>query len=170
MAPSCTSILTWHGTLFIRSGLYRGGIFKFQLELPEEYPDMPPTLHFLTDVFHPMVELGTGRVDLDVWFPDWKPGSDFAACALPRLHKALVQREHLSGRSDAVEPLNPEARDLFINDQAKFAERAQECAAISNTAKPLFQNPEGSLLRFAEGPTENHEDLLKALRETDVGK
>merc|ERR1712232_566698 len=92
LSPSYGTIFTWNGVIFLRSGPYRGGIFKFQIDLPEEYPDSPPSLHFISDVFHPLIEPGTGRVDLDIWFLDWKAGSDYAACALPRLHKALVHR------------------------------------------------------------------------------
>lgn len=168
VSPSTQSIFTWHGVMFIRSGLYRGGIFKFQLDLPEEYPELPPTFHFTTDIYHPMVEPESGRVDIDVWFPDWRPGSDYAAAVLPRVHKAIVQREQLGGRSDGVDPANMEACELYKESPAKFAEKAKECVAASLKKDACFWNPDGALLRFAETPAENHEDLLKALRETDV--
>merc|ERR1719189_2048388 len=37
--PSLDSVLTWHGTIFVRQGLYRGGVFKFHLKLPDDYPE-----------------------------------------------------------------------------------------------------------------------------------
>merc|ERR1711948_197465 len=82
--PSFDSVLTWHGSLFVRQGLYRGGVFKFTLQLPEEYPDEPPKLFFVSDVFHPMVESATGRVDIGGVFPEWRPGRDYASFVLPR--------------------------------------------------------------------------------------
>ena len=29
----------WHGVLFIRQGLYQEGVFKFSVQIPENYPD-----------------------------------------------------------------------------------------------------------------------------------
>lgn len=168
VSPSHTSILAWHGIVFVRTGPYRGGIFKFQLDLPEEYPEFPPSLHFITDVFHPMIEPSTGRIDLDTWYSDWKPGTDYAACILPRIHKALSQKDHFIPKTDSFEPLNHEAGDLLRDDYPAFLEKVKECVEASQTHDDVFENPEGSLLRFSEGPAESHEILVNALRETDV--
>lgn len=32
-------VIVWYGVIFIRSGLYEGGIFRFTLSLPEKFPD-----------------------------------------------------------------------------------------------------------------------------------
>ena len=29
----------WHGVMFIRQGLYQGGVYRFQLFIPDTYPD-----------------------------------------------------------------------------------------------------------------------------------
>lgn len=170
LAPSYNSVLIWHGTLFVRSGMYRGGVFKFQLDLGDEYPEYPPSLKFLTDIYHPMVEPETGIVDLEVWFPEWRPGSDYAACSLPRLHKMFAQKEYFTGGSDAIDPMHPEARELFQIAPEAFAEKVKACVAASNRDEACFQNPEGALLRFAEGPAEIHDNLLEALRSTNVDR
>jgi len=31
--------LVWHGVMFIRQGLYQGGVYRFQLFIPDTYPD-----------------------------------------------------------------------------------------------------------------------------------
>ena len=36
---SLCHIVDWHGVLFIRQGLYQEGIFKFSVQIPENYPD-----------------------------------------------------------------------------------------------------------------------------------
>jgi len=165
VTPSHESIQIWHGVMFIRCGLYKGGVFKFKLELPDDYPESPPSLHFITDVFHPMVEQGTGRVDLEIWFPDWKSGTDYASCALPRLHRTFATREFLAGGSGTT-PLNAEARDLFMKEPAKFTERVQEC--VRKSGEGALDNPEGSLIQFvAKG--EIHDVIFQALKETDNG-
>lgn len=43
----------WYGVLFIRKGLYRGGIFKFVIIIPTAYPDEGPKVHFLSEVSAP---------------------------------------------------------------------------------------------------------------------
>ncbi len=32
-------VADWHGVLFIRQGLYQEGVFKFSVQIPENYPD-----------------------------------------------------------------------------------------------------------------------------------
>mmetsp|Transcript_122515 Transcript_122515/g.273607 ORF Transcript_122515/g.273607 Transcript_122515/m.273607 type:complete len:288 (+) Transcript_122515:81-944(+) len=161
--PSLDSVLTWHGTLFARHGLYRGGVFKFTLQLPEDYPESPPDLCFVSEVFHPMVEPSTGRVDLGAIFPEWRPGRDYASFALPHLHKALLRREYFA--ASARPPLNPEARELFLNSPAEFAERAAECARSSLCR--VHENASGCSLQFTKGPVEAQDSILESLKGTD---
>ncbi|GJM99101.1 hypothetical protein PR202_ga16169 [Eleusine coracana subsp. coracana] len=40
----------------------RGGVFKLELFLPEEYPMAPPKVRFLTKIYHP-------SIDKDKWSP-----------------------------------------------------------------------------------------------------
>mmetsp|Transcript_117199 Transcript_117199/g.213235 ORF Transcript_117199/g.213235 Transcript_117199/m.213235 type:complete len:262 (+) Transcript_117199:159-944(+) len=158
--PSYDSLHTWHGVIFPRQGLYRGGSFKFELELPADYPDSPPSLRLLDDIFHPMVEPETGRFDLGSIFPEWRAGRDYAACVLPHLHRALLRREYFS--NSARSPLNPEARELFVTSPPQFAERAADCArrSVSNSG---IDGTSRSALDFSKTPTEAHELLLRAL-------
>ncbi|PRD28153.1 UNVERIFIED_CONTAM: AKT-interacting protein [Trichonephila clavipes] len=37
--PSAGSPLKWFGVIFIRQGLYQGGVFRFTLYVPDNYPD-----------------------------------------------------------------------------------------------------------------------------------
>jgi len=158
--PSYDSVLTWHGTIFARQGLYRGGVFKFEMYLPADYPESMPDLRFITTLFHPLVDPINGRVDMGAFFPEWRAGRDYASCALPHLHRALLRREYLVGGSR--QPLNPEAKELFIKDQAAFAERAAACA--SQSLQRLHIDGEGSGLQFTEQPKQTIEAILGSLR------
>uniref|UniRef100_T1I6N9 Uncharacterized protein n=1 Tax=Rhodnius prolixus TaxID=13249 RepID=T1I6N9_RHOPR len=40
--PSANSGLVWFGVLFVRSGIYKGGIFRFTFKISESFPDSPP--------------------------------------------------------------------------------------------------------------------------------
>lgn len=164
VTPSFDSALLWHGTIFVRQGLYRGGIFKFVLQFPPSYPEAPPGLSFTTPVFHPLVDLSTGKVDLSLLYPDWHPGRDLAAFAVPHVHRMLLRRECFISTSRP--PLNPEAQDLFLQQPAAFAERAAACAAAS--LSEVYSNSPGCSLQFTKGPPEAHERILEALRAGDA--
>eukprot|EP00439_Symbiodinium_sp_Y106_P059131 s2917_g8.t1 len=158
--PCFDYVLTWQGALFIKQGLYKGAVFKFRLVLPEEYPDQGPDLFFTSDVFHPMVDPKTGQVELGSLFPEWRPGRDFAAFALPHLHRAFLRREYFS--SNARPALNQEAKQLFISDPAQFAERAKACA--NKSLLHVYDNASGSSLQFTKGPAEAHDAILEHLK------
>ncbi|CAJ1340525.1 unnamed protein product [Effrenium voratum] len=158
--PCFDSVLTWQGALFVRQGLYKGAVFKFRLVLPEEYPDQGPDLYFTSDVFHPMVDPKTGQVELGSLFPEWRPGRDFAAFALPHLHRAFLRREYFASSSRPA--LNPEARQLFISDPTAFAERARSCAKTS--LLHVYDNASGSALQFTKGPMEAHDTIIEHLK------
>jgi hypothetical protein len=64
----------WHGLLFISQGIYKGGIFKFILTFPIEYPHCPPLVRFISTVYHPLVDLESGEVDISIGFPSWTAG------------------------------------------------------------------------------------------------
>jgi len=54
--PSTHSPLQWYGVIFLRSGIYQEGIFRFKIIIPENYPDGDcPRVYFDHSVFHPLV-------------------------------------------------------------------------------------------------------------------
>lgn len=154
--------LMWQGVLFARQGLYRGGIFKFEVRLPPDYPDKPPTIHFVTDIYHPMVEPSTGAFDVDAFFSEWLPGRDFAVCVLPHLYRALLRREYFAG--SRREALNPEAREMFLKDPAEFGDRAK--ASVIKSVEDAQEVPPGWTLQFACATDDSGPDsVLAALQD-----
>jgi len=63
----------WHCALFVKQGLYQGGILKIQIEFPMNYPYARPRANFLNPhhIFHPLVHPKTGDINLDFDFPTW---------------------------------------------------------------------------------------------------
>jgi ubiquitin-protein ligase len=53
--------------IFVREGYYREGIFKFEIHIPQNYPSKPPEIQFMTKIFHPLVDISTGKLDLSVF-------------------------------------------------------------------------------------------------------
>lgn len=64
--PQQDNIRLYHGVIFVRKGMYRDGIFRFTMELPEEYNsvDAYPKVTFIPPVFHPLIHPKTGRINL----------------------------------------------------------------------------------------------------------
>lgn len=54
---------------------YQGFLFTVAFELTNEYPLVPPTVSFVTKIFHPNVHFATGEICIDIlkkaWTPAW---------------------------------------------------------------------------------------------------
>ncbi|KAG0294527.1 hypothetical protein BGZ98_001742, partial [Dissophora globulifera] len=55
---------------------YRNAVFKFQLLIPPDYPDRRPSVRFLSDMFHPLID-SHGELMLQYQFPQWRPHRDY---------------------------------------------------------------------------------------------
>lgn len=42
----------WYGVIFVRSGTYGGGVFRFHLTLPEKFPDDTVPVSFFFDIYY----------------------------------------------------------------------------------------------------------------------
>ena len=62
--PTIQDIYKWYGMVFIRGGEYQGGVFKFRLEIPHDYPISGPEVFFISHVFHPLVSPESGQLNL----------------------------------------------------------------------------------------------------------
>jgi len=62
--------------LFIHKGYYRDAVFKFQLSIPQDYPDRRPTVRFNSDMWHPLID-NQGYLALQYQFPQWRPHRDY---------------------------------------------------------------------------------------------
>jgi len=58
---------------------YEGGIFQLSMKFPSDYPMMPPTVHFVSDFWHPNV-YNDGKVCISILHP---PGVDEMSGELP---------------------------------------------------------------------------------------
>jgi ubiquitin-protein ligase len=93
VAPAFHTLLEWHGIIFVNEGWFKGGVFKFVIHIPVDYPESPPAVYFFNRIFHPLVDSETGRLDLTPAFPTWKSGRDYLVLVLLYLKKIFLKKE-----------------------------------------------------------------------------
>jgi len=75
VVPSLRSIQVWNGVIFIKIGMFAEGCFKFNLNIPDDFPYSRPSVNFTTPVFHPQIN-EHGELNLTKAFPTWTPRKD----------------------------------------------------------------------------------------------
>ncbi|XP_042208377.1 AKT-interacting protein-like isoform X2 [Homarus americanus] len=122
VVPSGKSPLVWFGVMFLRQGIYQEGIFRFNLHIPENYPDGDvPTVIFETPVFHPLINPDTRELDIKRGFANkWRRNVN-------HLWHVLLYVRRCFYKIETSHPLNPEAAVLYDSDNEMFLLRVREC-------------------------------------------
>ncbi|KAI9922380.1 hypothetical protein PsorP6_002451 [Peronosclerospora sorghi] len=144
--PSFDHSRVWYGVLFIHAGLYRNGIFKFTIFLPEDYNGLGtyPRIVFNTNVFHPYVYEGTKELDLTPQFPEWDPELHYMVAVLTYL-KGIFYMKDFPETSTAA---NCVALDMFRNDPENYVNKVEEC--VDESLTNVYNNEQGSTIRFTK--------------------
>merc|ERR1711953_272281 len=123
--PSSKSALIWFGVIFVRSGPYMNGIFKFRIHIPHDYPanESAPLLMFDPPIFHPKVELESGIADLG--FSTWRSPKDRIWHIIPHMRRMFLKIETENCQ-------NQEAASRYQNDKSEFKTKVKECVEFSN--------------------------------------
>ena len=71
--------MIWNAVIFgPHDTPFEDGTFKLTLEFTEEYPNKPPTVRFVSKMFHPNV-YADGSICLDILQNRWSPTYDVSA-------------------------------------------------------------------------------------------
>ncbi|KDO19005.1 hypothetical protein SPRG_15754 [Saprolegnia parasitica CBS 223.65] len=153
--PSFDKPRLWHGVIFIHQGLYRNGIFKFSIHLPDDYNGIGtyPRVEFYTKVFHPFVNPDTNELDLLPKFPTWDPDLHYIVSVLVYMKSIFYTKEFAS---DLRNVANPRALEMFRRHPESYVEQIDAC--VEKSLETMYQNEPGSSLRFTK-PIPAHEKL-----------
>ncbi|OIV89863.1 hypothetical protein TanjilG_23128 [Lupinus angustifolius] len=78
-APQDNNIMLWNAVIFGPDDTpWDGGTFKLTLQFSEDYPNKPPTVRFVSRMFHPNI-YADGSICLDILQNQWSPIYDVAA-------------------------------------------------------------------------------------------
>lgn len=142
--------LTWIPRRFAHGGLCRNaviigpvdtpfedGTFRLVMHFEEQYPNKPPGVKFISEMFHPNV-YATGELCLDILQNRWSPTYDvaailtsiqrlvFAGCHSSRQLTFLTQIRSLLNDPNTSSPANVEASNLYKDNKREYVKRVRE--------------------------------------------
>lgn len=146
IVPSAESITCWDGVFFCHQGYYADAVLKFRLNFPADYPEHPPSVQFITEVFHPLIA-ADGTFNLSPRFRPWRPKEHHVFDILHWI-KAAFKKKALDGLKD-FDCLNKEAYKLYHDSTQTFANLATQSTQLSQTTPSLFHATPGLKPSFA---------------------
>ncbi|BBH03917.1 hypothetical protein Prudu_014915 [Prunus dulcis] len=146
-APQDNNIMLWNAVIFGPDDTpWDGGTFKLTLQFTEDYPNKPPTVRFVSRMFHPNI-YADGSICLDILQNQWSPIYDVAAiltsiqqrCVAYDIHLTYNLKKHLIGESllcdpNPNSPANSEAARMFSENKREYNRRVREIVEQSWTA------------------------------------
>mmetsp|Transcript_34333 Transcript_34333/g.96770 ORF Transcript_34333/g.96770 Transcript_34333/m.96770 type:complete len:158 (+) Transcript_34333:187-660(+) len=122
-APRDGDIMKWHAVIFgPEDTIWEGGTFKLAMDFTEEYPNRPPKVVFLSNMFHPNI-YADGSICLDILQNQWSPIYDIASI--------LTSIQSLLSDPNPNSPANSEAARLYQENKSAYSSRVKECVKRS---------------------------------------
>ncbi|XP_066911531.1 ubiquitin-conjugating enzyme E2 T-like, partial [Clytia hemisphaerica] len=126
----CISTFIVLGIIILEESPYEKGVFQLDIKLTERYPFEPPSVKFITPIYHPNVDTA-GRICLDLLkMPpkgSWKPSLN--------LSSLLQSIQLLVTNPNPDDPLMADIAQEFLTNKRLFNENAK-----SWTEKHALQN------------------------------
>ena len=120
---------------------FEDGTFRLVMHFEEQYPNKPPGVKFISQMFHPNV-YATGELCLDILQNRWSPTYDVAAiltsiqryvdawsCANERdtqTCKLTMMMISLLNDPNTSSPANVEASNLYKDNRKEYTKRVRE--------------------------------------------
>lgn len=145
-APTDNNIMIWNAVIFgPHDTPFEDGTFKLTIEFTEEYPNKPPTVRFVSKMFHPNV-YADGGICLDILQNRWSPTYDVSAILTSiqviKLHskkisfKILIKQmsiffQSLLSDPNPNSPANSMAAQLYKENRREYEKRVKACVEQS---------------------------------------
>ncbi|KAK7061685.1 protein crossbronx [Favolaschia claudopus] len=143
VVPSPENFLVWDAVFFVHQGYYADAILKFRLTFPNNYPESPPVVQFVTDVVsHPLIS-HSGIFNLAPRFRPWRPKEHRVFDILHYIKAAF--KKHALDEIKESDCLNKEAYRLYHETTSSFAGLASQSSLLSQSAPALFDRDHPTL-------------------------
>lgn len=121
--PLEDDLMTWTAVVLgPESTLFEGGTFSLLIVFPETYPQDPPSIKFISEMFHPNV-YPSGELCLDILSSRWSPSYDVLSI--------LISVQSLLSDPNAKSPANADASHLFSTDPHAYEKRVRDAVEKS---------------------------------------
>jgi len=110
---------------------YEGGFFKARLVFPPDFPNMPPTMTFISEMWHPNV-YEDGRVCISILHPPGEDELNSQESADERwrpilgVEQILVSVISMLSDPNDESPANLDAAVMWRNDRAAFKKKIRQ--------------------------------------------
>ena len=117
-APIDDSLFDWEAVIFgPEDSIWEGGIFTLRMKFSDDYPSKPPSIKFLTKMFHPNI-YSDGSICLDILKEKWSPVYDVLS--------VLMSIQSLLNDPNPNSPANGEAAQLFSQNYQEYCSRVKK--------------------------------------------
>lgn len=114
-APCDNNIMQWNAVIFGPAETpFEDGTFKLTITFTEEYPNKPPSVKFISKMFHPNV-YADGGICLDILQNRWSPTYDVSAI--------LTSIQSLLDEPNPNSPANSVAAQLYQENRREYEKR-----------------------------------------------
>ncbi|KXJ17453.1 ubiquitin-conjugating enzyme E2 A [Exaiptasia diaphana] len=114
-APTENNIMLWNAVIFGPNDTpFEDGTFKLQMEFTEEYPNKPPSVRFISKMFHPNV-YADGGICLDILQNRWSPTYDVSSI--------LTSIQSLLDEPNPNSPANSLAAQLYQENKREYEKK-----------------------------------------------
>ncbi|KAI5171894.1 ubiquitin-conjugating enzyme E2 A [Nematocida sp. LUAm3] len=116
--PSKVDIMDWRAVIFGPEDTpYEDGVFELKIKFTETYPQHPPELVFISEMFHPNI-YPNGELCLDILKNKWNPTYGIGT--------VLLCIQSLLNDPNTTYPANAEASNLYLNNRLVYLKRVQD--------------------------------------------
>lgn len=116
-SPLPDNVMIWNAVIIGPAETpFEDGTFKLLIKFDEQYPNKPPTVKFLSEMFHPNVYTN-GELCLDILQNRWSPTYDVASI--------LTSVQSLLNDPNTASPANAEAANLYRDHRSQYVKRVR---------------------------------------------
>ncbi|KAM0683541.1 Ubiquitin-conjugating enzyme E2 2 [Mitosporidium daphniae] len=117
-SPLSDNIMLWQAVIFGPEDTpFEDGTFRLVLRFDESYPNKPPSVQFISKMFHPNV-YPDGQLCLDILQNRWSPSYDVSSI--------LTSIQSLLHDPNPNSPANAHAAQLYMENRQEYVKRVKE--------------------------------------------